>query len=322
MMTNSVSPFFSVLVAAYNVERYLDQCLESLKLQTFQDVEFIIVDDGSTDKSNEICKKYISVDSRFKLVKHIKNQGLLSARLTGVLSSKGKKIVFLDGDDYLAGENTLSTLFEQLSQKDVDILQFNVDVVGGDPLANQRKKLWLNSGGRPQNGSVQILRLIYDLHACGWNLWNKVFSGEIVRAAAKHIVNEHHILGEDAYQLFIYAYYSKSYLKFESKPLYCYRILSGVSTSKVTIENVKKSAQEVKIISWLREFLDSQHASAYHYYLLKRLGYFLTLIAHDRVSQLPANSQCLGYLVLLKRYPFRSVLSVLKRAITKLYRKA
>ena len=88
----------SVIVPVYNVEEYLEECLESIKRQTYTDIEVILVNDGSTDRSKEICERYCEKDSRFKLVNQ-ENKGLSGARNRGMLESKGEFISFVDSDD-------------------------------------------------------------------------------------------------------------------------------------------------------------------------------------------------------------------------------
>ncbi len=88
----------SVIVPIYNVENYLPKCLDSLKVQTFSDVEFILVDDGSTDRSGNIADQYKSRDSRFRVF-HTRNRGLSAARNFGIEKANGEWIMFVDGDD-------------------------------------------------------------------------------------------------------------------------------------------------------------------------------------------------------------------------------
>ena len=90
----------SVIVPVYNVEKYLEECLDSIQDQTYSDIEVILVNDGSTDSSKEICKKYCKQDSRFLLINQ-ENQGLSAARNKGVEISTGEYIVFVDSDDII-----------------------------------------------------------------------------------------------------------------------------------------------------------------------------------------------------------------------------
>lgn len=95
-----MKPPVSVTVPVYNVEKYLRQCLESLCNQTLQDIEIIIVNDGSTDNSGDICREYAEKDPRMKLICK-KNGGLASARQTGLDAANGEYIIVCDSDDWV-----------------------------------------------------------------------------------------------------------------------------------------------------------------------------------------------------------------------------
>ena len=111
----------SVIVPVYNVEKYLEECLESIKRQTYTDIEVILVNDGSIDRSKEICERYCEKDSRFKLVNQ-ENKGLSGARNRGMLESKGEFISFVDSDDVL-NEDMLEQLMKQMTSEDIDIIE-------------------------------------------------------------------------------------------------------------------------------------------------------------------------------------------------------
>jgi len=88
----------SVIIPVYNVEPYLERCVKSVVGQTYQELEIILVDDGSKDGSGKLCDKLADSDSRIKVV-HQKNQGLSGARNTGIRQATGEYVVFLDSDD-------------------------------------------------------------------------------------------------------------------------------------------------------------------------------------------------------------------------------
>ena len=93
-------PLFSVIVPVYNGERYLEQCVESIIGQTYNNLEIILVDDGSVDLSRVICDGYAAKDSRVVVV-HKSNGGLVSARKAGLLQSHGANIAYVDQDDWI-----------------------------------------------------------------------------------------------------------------------------------------------------------------------------------------------------------------------------
>jgi len=90
----------SVIVPIFNIKQYLGKCIESIINQTYSDLEIILVDDGSTDGSSELCDKYVLKDSRITVV-HKENGGLISARKAGTQRAKGEYITFVDGDDWI-----------------------------------------------------------------------------------------------------------------------------------------------------------------------------------------------------------------------------
>lgn len=90
----------SIIVPIYNVEMYLNRCLESIHKQSYKNLEILLIDDGSTDNSYKICQKWEKIDERIKVF-HIQNGGVSNARNIGINNSKGKYIVFIDSDDYI-----------------------------------------------------------------------------------------------------------------------------------------------------------------------------------------------------------------------------
>lgn len=116
-------PLVSVIVPTYNVDRYIKKCLDSLQAQTLKDLEFVCIDDGSTDKSGNILDEYAAKDSRFKVV-HQKNQGAAAARNVGLDMANGKWVAFMDPDDFYPSDDTLQAMYE-------NAVQHNVMICGG-----------------------------------------------------------------------------------------------------------------------------------------------------------------------------------------------
>lgn len=104
-------PQISVIVPVYNVEKYLSRCIESILSQTFTDFELLLIDDGSTDRSGEICDEYAKKDTRIRVF-HTKNRGVSAARNLGLDNAKGEWISFVDSDDWVE-DDYLRTLFHE-----------------------------------------------------------------------------------------------------------------------------------------------------------------------------------------------------------------
>ena len=114
---------FSVLIPVYNVEKYLPECLESLKNQTFQDFEVVLVDDGSTDHSGKICDDF-KQEHKDTIVVHKKNEGLVAARRAGITNANGEYLIFCDSDDFIQ-EDALQQLAEVISATESDLVIYN-----------------------------------------------------------------------------------------------------------------------------------------------------------------------------------------------------
>ena len=106
----------SVIVPVYNVERYLEQCVDSIRMQNYEDLEIILVDDGSKDRSGEICDRYAEGDPRIRVI-HQENGGLSAARNTGIRSCTGDYVAFIDSDDCIAPQ-FIRCLYEALVSTD------------------------------------------------------------------------------------------------------------------------------------------------------------------------------------------------------------
>lgn len=109
----------SVIVPVYNVERYLRECLESILAQTYNELEVILVDDGSTDGSGKICDEYAEKYDHFSVI-YKKNEGLGMARNTGLEHMRGDYVTFVDSDDYIE-PTCIQTLMENLIKHQVDM---------------------------------------------------------------------------------------------------------------------------------------------------------------------------------------------------------
>ena len=110
----------SIIVPIYNVEKYLERCLESLINQTFKDIEIIALNNGSTDNSLNILKKYESKDTRLKII-NSDNRGVSDARNRGINEAKGKYVVFVDSDDWIEN-NMVEVLHNTIIENDCDLV--------------------------------------------------------------------------------------------------------------------------------------------------------------------------------------------------------
>ena len=220
----------SVIVPIYNVEKYLNKCIESIINQTYKNLEIILIDDGSTDKSGKICDRFEKKDNRIKVI-HQKNAGVSSARNTGIDSADGLWIAFIDSDDWVE-ENYIKNLIENTS-KDVDVVQC------GYYRIVEEKKEQINCAGK-----LEIKNADEFLNGClnpqtAYGLCHM----KIIRKSIINDIrfNEKIVVCEDA--LFnIQISRNMKYFKMIKQPLYNYRINrdSVVRRLKIIRKSIKK----------------------------------------------------------------------------------
>lgn len=116
-------PTFSVIIPVYNAQQHIKRCMESIIDQSYTDLEIILINDGSTDNSGEICDDYAQKDKRVKVI-HKENGGVSSARNAGLEIATGDYISFIDPDDWI-DRNMYETLFSHISDANIDVLRFN-----------------------------------------------------------------------------------------------------------------------------------------------------------------------------------------------------
>ncbi|MBQ2870186.1 glycosyltransferase [bacterium] len=119
-----ILPKISIIIAAYNVEKYLPKCLDSVCLQTLKDIEIICINDGSKDKSLDILNEYAQKDSRIKVINQ-NNSGVATARNVGLANATGEYVQFIDGDDWV-NLNLCEKVYNIAENNNSDIVMFNV----------------------------------------------------------------------------------------------------------------------------------------------------------------------------------------------------
>lgn len=186
----------SVIVPVYNVERYLDKCIESIIGQTYQNLEIILVDDGSTDNGLTTCRQYQKEDTRIQVI-HQENAGLVVARKIGIMKATGEYIAFVDGDDWIE-KNTFEILIKESDFE--DILMYGLQEDYGYKVIDK-----INQIDPGQYEGNQIENIISKM-LCGDtffefgilpNLVCKLIKASLLKRVSKNIENEITI-GEDA----------------------------------------------------------------------------------------------------------------------------
>lgn len=178
------SDLISVIVPVYNAELYLERCLQSILRQSYENLEIILVDDGSTDWSGKICDQYADSDNRVKVI-HKANKGLVSARKTGINASLGKYIGFVDSDDYIE-PNFYQHLYQALVKTDADFVNTGIIYEFVD---KQKQKIvipeerCISFENTDRAGFIRKNDVIAYTHeyVVAPAMWSKLFNAEFIR---------------------------------------------------------------------------------------------------------------------------------------------
>lgn len=251
------SPKISIIIPVYNVEKYLESCLDSVLEQSFKDIEIICVNDCSTDNSINILKKYAESDSRIIIIDKQINEGLLSARKSGVDIACGEYIIFLDSDDYIKKDLCLF-IAENTDKNNYDVLQYKIDIE--DYTYGSKNAQWLKEALQPCNRELKnnnILSEAYINRSYVTSLVGKAFKTELCKEVYNNIPNEHCYVGEDIFTYFLIACLAESYAGKNTEGYYVYRYGLGVENSETV--QLSKFEQYCKMSNWLthaRKFLE------------------------------------------------------------------
>lgn len=193
------SPMISVIVPIYNSEKYLRRCIKSILDQTYSNLEIILVNDGSTDGSVQICDEFAAHDNRIKQI-HKENNGLVSARKRGLQNASGEYVSYVDSDDWIEPD-----MYEKLVNQ---IIRYDADIVTSGIIRNYKDHFVEETDYIPE-GVYELERIRNDIlpifmytgtfYKAGINihLYNKLFKRELV-VKNQMCINEKIVIGDDA----------------------------------------------------------------------------------------------------------------------------
>ncbi len=216
----SDKPLVSVVIPVYNVERYMEKCIESVRNQTLKNIEIILVDDGSTDTSGTKCDSY-AFDKRVKII-HKKNGGLSDARNCGIKAASASYVGFIDSDDYI-DEDMYEVLYQTITEENADIAFCGIYSC----YASGMKPAYVKTSGRFITDSEGAIELVLRGKLASVSAVNKLYKRELL--------DEHSFpvgkTSEDAH--FIIAHLTKiKKAAFDMSPKYYYIHREGTITTR------------------------------------------------------------------------------------------
>lgn len=231
-------PLVSIIIPIFKVEKYINECVDSVLKQTYTNLEVILVDDGSPDSCPLICDEYLSKDKRIRVV-HKKNGGLSSARNSGLEIATGEYIMFIDSDDFIK-TTMVSSLLEIA-------LKYDLDIVGSSILKYCNGKVSKISDSLPRG-----ITIFDNLDALKWMLLSKIDVASWNKLYRKSVLTDHWFpLGrynEDVIFLF-YLYLDRVKIGYTNECFYFYRTTQGGLTQTFTKKkfDVLSNAKEMNM---------------------------------------------------------------------------
>lgn len=217
-----MGPFFSIILPVYNVAPYLYRCVQSVKDQSFQDLELILVDDGSTDGSGEICD-IIAQDYPVTRVIHKPNGGLASARNAGLEIARGKYIWWVDSDDWIEAD-ALEILHRVAQEGQPEIIKFNFYRVEekSTPALSNAPAGWYRETER----EMLLEKALLTTGKFFLSAWSCLYSGAFLREKGLRFASEREICSED-YLFNLEALLQAREVRILAEPLYYYELRAG-----------------------------------------------------------------------------------------------
>lgn len=232
----------SIIVPAYNIEKYLGRCLDSILAQEHSNIEVIVVNDGSTDNTSKIIDQYAGKDSRIVPI-HKKNGGVTSARLTGVQNAKGTYIGFVDGDDYIE-----SDMYKRLL---TNALKYDADIshCGYQMVFPSRVDYYYNTGLVVEHDNITGLKDLLEGNFVEPGLWNKLYNKSLFHNMVTNELMPTHIrINEDILMNYWLFKEAKTSI-YEDFCSYHYILRKGsAATSKLNEYKLKNPVQVTRII--------------------------------------------------------------------------
>ena len=277
----------SLIVPVYNVEDYLDICLDSIITQTFRDFEVICVNDGSSDLSLEILKKYAKFDRRIKIYNK-ENGGLSDARNFGMKKISGKYVMFVDSDDWLSPV-ALERLYKNIVQYDSD---FNFCGVRKVDEFTRKNPIWLLYHPKEFKNYVKTpyfnpddikSEFMYKMHLMAWG---KLYKSEFIKdfSFPKGKIYEDN-------PFFAECYLSAKRISFDFAPLYYYRVNRPNSIIETKAEKYKDIFDIADIVKevFVKHSKYDRYKTDYILYYLKIFFFYTAGIKEEKIKELSFN---------------------------------
>ena len=293
-------PFISIVVAVYNAGPYLTRCLDSVSNQTFHDFEAILVNDASTDNSMQIMETYTRKDSRFKIIVHEQNCGMVKSRKTGISAANGQYVTFLDADDEFLPD-FLQNAIPYMQKSRYDIIHFGISVEGKHIKASVHA--WFENYTLPHetelNGDA-IFKNYFLEAKIPWSLVGNFYRSDFIKKYNRFSISR--CTEEDFFRMTILLYYAESFL-YVRKRGYVYHYGCGISGKEhYTIDQFSHFAGAIEVFRFLKDFFLQENLPAVYMRRLNKREQEVCLYTFQMYEKLRPNDREKGLNILLKTW--------------------
>ncbi|MGG3640564.1 glycosyltransferase [Bacillus gobiensis] len=270
----------SVIIPIYNVERFLIKCLDSVIYQTFNNIEIIAINDGSTDRSGRLLDDYKKIHTNIKVI-HKSNEGLSETRNKGLKLAKGEYVVFIDSDDYISSD-MIESMYKKAIKTQAEIVISKV--IYEYPDGKQISMFKRDFNEIETIDGYEAIKRFWNGEING-HCWNKLIKRDLMINSGIHFpVGKYY---EDAPTLINLLQQAKK-ISFSNKGLYYYLQREGSITKKHTLDSL---CDQIEIINIIKEIIDVKYFNVvykkeFQFFLLKNLYFNLyslnSIVCEDR----------------------------------------
>lgn len=263
-------PKISIVIPAYNVGNYLQECLDSVRNQTFSDIEAIVVNDASPDNVGEIAAQAAAQDPRIRVITNNPNMGTHRTRMAGAENASGEYTFFLDGDDALKPD-MCEQLAAEIDKHPVDVLHYGLTVVAANELLEDERQAFetFNNTPTPDSTGEDIVRDIFDEsrgYKVDWRVTQRLYKTSLLKKAFAAMTRDRLGRSQDGYECFVVSAFAQSYHSCKDCRGYIYYYGRGISgTNMINAAKYARYCDHFKAdFDAAYEFADAQRSEMLH----------------------------------------------------------
>ena len=267
-MLENEMPLISVIIPVYKTEQYLCRCFDSVLKQTYKNIEMIVVNDGSTDNSDAVIKRYMSRYDNIKYVYHEKNRGLFQARISGAEEAEGEYIAFVDSDDYISLDFYRALINKAVkSNSDVVVCNTVFEDVDGKQTVRQLYRLCFEND-ELVGEEIRNRFFAQEGYCFSWHtVWNKIYSKKLWDKCFGYFkrLNTHVIMTEDiAFSSLLLYNAEKLTSEFGASYFYCKHPDASTNAEKIKLPKFEKNMHDLSaVFDFVENYLSEQKADRF-----------------------------------------------------------